>query len=111
LAVGYPLRVSFASVPEYDPYWFDIARMLADEGDLLIWTSGQSLLDRLQPLPTIVLGRRHRASQDHRFIPVGTLASIIPGGWSGVTASFHFPTGCALLASAHAGCCRRLRRL
>lgn len=38
---GYPLRVSFAGgIPTYDPYRFDIARMLAaGEGDLLVWVS------------------------------------------------------------------------
>lgn len=75
---GYPLRVSFASgAPEYDPYRFDIARMLAEgEGDLLVWVStftpdaGPPATD----LPTIVIGTPGLALSrtPDVFIPVGT---------------------------------------
>ena len=36
---GYPMRVSYASgAPRYDPYRYQISRMLTDgEGDLLVW--------------------------------------------------------------------------
>ena len=76
---GYPLRVSFASgAPEYDPYRFDIARMLADEeGDLLIWTSSIGPEPAGPPatkLPTIVIGTPGIAlhKTPDIFIPVGT---------------------------------------
>ncbi|MFN3869540.1 MAG: formylmethanofuran dehydrogenase, partial [Hyphomicrobiaceae bacterium] len=76
---GYPLRVSFAGgKPAYDPYRFEIARMLeAGEGDLLVWTS--SFGPALPPppatrVPLIVLGAAGVAlgQTPDVFIPVGT---------------------------------------
>ncbi len=76
---GYPLRVSFASgAPEYDPYRFEIARMLADgEGDLLVWVSSFGPEPAGPPatdLPTIVIGTPGIALRrtPDVFIPVGT---------------------------------------
>lgn len=76
---GYPLRVSFASgAPEYDPYRFEIARMLADgEGDLLVWVSSFGPQPAGPPatnLPTIVIGTPGIALEQTPdvFIPVGT---------------------------------------
>jgi formylmethanofuran dehydrogenase subunit B len=75
---GYPLRVSYASgAPDYDPYCWDIARMLKEgEGDLLVWIAAISP-DFAPPqtkVPTIVLGTpglklNHEPAL---FIPVGT---------------------------------------
>jgi formylmethanofuran dehydrogenase subunit B len=75
---GYPLRVSYASgAPDYDPYRWNIGRMLKEgEGDLLVWTA--SISPDLSPpetnLPTIVLGTPglKLASEPAVFIPVGT---------------------------------------
>jgi formylmethanofuran dehydrogenase subunit B len=75
---GYPLRVSYASgAPDYDPYCWDIARMLKEgEGDLLVWIAAISP-DFAPPqtkVPTIVLGTPG-LKLDHEpalFIPVGT---------------------------------------
>ena len=75
---GYPLRVSYASgAPDYDPYRWDIGRMLKDgEGDLLVWIA--SISPDLSPpetkLPTIVLGTPglKLSEQPAVFIPVGT---------------------------------------
>lgn len=76
---GYPLRVSFAGgKPTYDPYRFEIARMLqAGEGDLLVWTSSFGPAPSPPPatrLPTIVLGAPAIAlpRPPEVFIPVGT---------------------------------------
>lgn len=76
---GYPLRVSFASgAPDYDPYRFNVARMLAEgEGDLLIWVSSFGPEPSRPPtsnLPTIVIGTPGIALQKtpEVFIPVGT---------------------------------------
>lgn len=76
---GYPLRVSFASgAPQYDPYRFDIARMLAaGEGDLLVWISSFASGSSGPPatdLPTVLIGTPGlplRKVPDV-FIPVGT---------------------------------------
>ncbi len=76
---GYPLRVSFASgAPEFDPYRFDIARMLGEgEGDLLVWVSSFGPEPAGPPatdLPTIVIGTPGIAlhTTPDVFIPVGT---------------------------------------
>lgn len=76
---GYPLRVSFASgVPLYDPYRFDLARMLASgEGDLLVWVSAFGPVPPAPPateLPTIVIGTPGiaPAKAPDVFIPVAT---------------------------------------
>ncbi len=76
---GYPLRVSFASgAPEFDPYRFDIARMLAaGEGDLVVWVSSFGPEPAGPPatdLPTIVIGTPGIALRKTPdvFIPVGT---------------------------------------
>ncbi|MGD9669359.1 MAG: formylmethanofuran dehydrogenase [Hyphomicrobiaceae bacterium] len=76
---GYPLRVSFASgAPEYDPYRFDVARMLAEgEGDLVVWVSSFGPEPAGPPatrLPTIVIGTPGIELQNTPdvFIPVGT---------------------------------------
>jgi formylmethanofuran dehydrogenase subunit B len=76
---GYPLRVSFASgAPEYDPYRFDIARMLAaGEGDLLVWISSFGAGPSSPPatdLPMIVIATPGIAlhKTPDVFIPVGT---------------------------------------
>ena len=75
---GYPLRISYASgAPEFDPYRYDIARMLAaGEGDLLVWLASYSpdLGPPATKLPTIVLGTpglKLRKPADV-FIPIGT---------------------------------------
>lgn len=77
---GYPPRNSFKrGFPEYDPYHFDSARLLAShEADSLLWISSFTP-ERLPPattIPTIVLG--HAAMKFQRepdvFIPVA-----IPG--------------------------------
>lgn len=76
---GYPLRVSYASgTPEYDPYRFDIGRMLASgEGDLLVWVSCFGP-DHCGPppssLPTIVIAAPGIALDQipDVFIPVAT---------------------------------------
>ncbi|HSD91828.1 MAG TPA: formylmethanofuran dehydrogenase, partial [Methyloceanibacter sp.] len=75
---GYPLRVSYASgAPDYDPYRWNIARMLQEgEGDLLIWvaTISPDFAPPATKLPTIVLGTPGLALQNTPavFIPVGT---------------------------------------
>jgi formylmethanofuran dehydrogenase subunit B len=75
---GYPLRVSFASgAPDYDPYRYDIGRMLTDgEGDLLVWTASFSpdLAPPKTKLPTVVLGTPglKLAKPADVFIPIGT---------------------------------------
>jgi formylmethanofuran dehydrogenase subunit B len=75
---GYPLRISYASgAPDYDPYRWNIARMLHDgEGDLLVWTASISpdLAPPSTKLPTIVLGTPglKLAGEPSVFIPVGT---------------------------------------
>ncbi|MGD9785253.1 MAG: formylmethanofuran dehydrogenase [Hyphomicrobiaceae bacterium] len=77
---GYPLRVSFASgAPEYDPYRFDIARILAaGEGDLLVWFAAidPALRPPRSDVPTVLIGAPG-AEQDFEgtpavFIPVST---------------------------------------
>jgi formylmethanofuran dehydrogenase subunit B len=75
---GYPLRVSYATgAPDYDPYRWNIGRMLHDgEGDLLVWIA--SISPELAPpatkLPTIVLGTPglKLSNEPAVFIPVGT---------------------------------------
>lgn len=76
---GYPLRVSFAGgVPTYDPYRFEIARMLAEgEGDLLVWVSAIGPDPAPPPATraaTIVVGSPAigLAEPPAVFIPVGT---------------------------------------
>lgn len=75
---GYPLRVSYASgAPDYDPYRWNIARMLKDgEGDLLVWIAAISpdLAPPATKLPTIVLGTPglQLPGTPAVFIPVGT---------------------------------------
>ncbi|MEZ0280843.1 formylmethanofuran dehydrogenase [Methyloceanibacter sp.] len=75
---GYPLRVSYASgAPDYDPYRFNIARMLEDgEGDLLVWVAAISpdLVPPPTKIPTIVLGTPGIAltAAPSVFIPIGT---------------------------------------
>ena len=77
---GYPLRVSYATgAPDYDPYRWDIGRMLKDgEGDLLVWIASISPEPRAAAetkLPTIVLGTPGSEAcrtQPAVFIPVGT---------------------------------------
>ena len=57
---GYPLRVSYAGgAPDYDPYRWDVGRMLRDgEGDLLVWIAAISpdLAPPPAKIPTVVLG-------------------------------------------------------
>lgn len=75
---GFPLRVSYASgAPQFDPYRYTIARMLAGgEGDLLIWIA--SISPDLSPpktdVPTVVLGTPglKLTRKPSVFIPVGT---------------------------------------
>lgn len=75
---GYPLRVSYASgAPDYDPYRWDVGRMLKDgEGDVLVWIA--SISPDFGPpetkLTTIVLGTPglKLAKPPQVFIPVGT---------------------------------------
>jgi len=75
---GYPLRVSYAcGAPDYDPYRWDIGRMLKDgEGDLLVWIASISpdLVPPPTKIPTIVLGTPGFAlkSPASVFLPVGT---------------------------------------
>jgi formylmethanofuran dehydrogenase subunit B len=75
---GFPLRVSYASgAPDYDPYRYVIARMLAGgEGDLLVWIASFSpdLAPPPTKVPTIVLGTPglKLAKAPAVFIPVGT---------------------------------------
>ncbi len=76
---GYPLRVSFAGgVPTYDPYRFEVARMLAEgEGDLLVWVSSFGPDPTPPPTTTvamIVIGSPaiRLAATPAVFIPVGT---------------------------------------
>ena len=75
---GFPLRVSYASgAPDYDPYRYAIARMLAGgEGDLLVWIASFSpdLAPPPTKVPTIVLGTPglKLAKAPAVFIPVGT---------------------------------------
>jgi formylmethanofuran dehydrogenase subunit B len=75
---GYPLRVSYASgAPDYDPYRWNIARMLEDgEGDLLVWVAAISpdLVPPPTKIPTIVLGTPGiaLAAPPSVFIPIGT---------------------------------------
>lgn len=76
---GYPLRVSFASgAPEFDPYRFEVRRMLAaGEGDLLVWIASFGPDPAPPPettLPTIVIGAPGigLAVPPAVFIPVGT---------------------------------------
>ena len=75
---GYPLRVSYASgAPDYDPYRWDIARMLKEgEGDLLVWIAAISpdFVPPATKLPTIMLGTPGLAPEGAPsvFIPVGT---------------------------------------
>jgi formylmethanofuran dehydrogenase subunit B len=75
---GYPLRVSYAcGAPDYDPYRWDISRMLKEgEGDLLVWIA--SISPNLAPppikIPTIVLGTPGLALKAPASvsIPIGT---------------------------------------
>lgn len=76
---GYPLRVSFASgAPDYDPYRYDLARMIAaGEGDVLIWTSTfgpDPVAPPATTLPAVVLATPGiaLASAPAVFIPVAT---------------------------------------
>ena len=75
---GYPLRVSYAcGAPDYDPYRWDIGRMLKEgEGDLLVWIASisPSLAPPPAKIPTIVLGTPGLALKApvSVFIPVGT---------------------------------------
>ena len=74
---GFPLRVSFSNgVPEYDPYHFSAARLLADdEADVLLWIAAFD--GRQHPphsgIPAIVLGRAGMTFEHppEVFIPVG----------------------------------------
>jgi formylmethanofuran dehydrogenase subunit B len=72
------MRVSYASgAPRYDPYRYQISRMLTEgEGDLLVWIASFSP-DFAPPdtdLPTIVLGTPglKLSRTPDVFIPVGT---------------------------------------
>jgi formylmethanofuran dehydrogenase subunit B len=75
---GFPLRVSYASgAPDYDPYRYAIARMLAGgEGDLLVWIASFSpdLAPPPTKVPTIVFGTPglKLAKPPAVFVPVGT---------------------------------------
>jgi formylmethanofuran dehydrogenase subunit B len=75
---GYPLRISYASgAPDYDPYCWNIARMLKDgEGDLLVWIASISpdFVPPATKLTTIVLGTPvlKLAHEPTVFVPVGT---------------------------------------
>lgn len=75
---GYPLRVSYAGgAPDYDPYLWDVGRMLRDgEGDLLVWIAAISpdLAPPPVKIPTVVLGTPGLAltGTPSVFIPVGT---------------------------------------
>jgi formylmethanofuran dehydrogenase subunit B len=75
---GYPLRVSYAcGAPDYDPYRWDIGRMLKDgEGDVLVWIASisPSLVPPPTKIPTIVLGTPGLALKRPAsvFLPVGT---------------------------------------
>jgi formylmethanofuran dehydrogenase subunit B len=75
---GFGTRTSYGQGrPDYDPYHFTTARLLArGEADLLVWVSSFSEA-RLPPrsgAPTIVLGRPGMAfeAEPAVFIPVGT---------------------------------------
>jgi formylmethanofuran dehydrogenase subunit B len=75
---GYPLRISFANgAPDYDPYRFSVARMLADgEGDLLVWIAAISpnLAPPKTKVPMVVLATPDTklAQTAAVFIPIGT---------------------------------------
>ncbi|MFO7478356.1 MAG: formylmethanofuran dehydrogenase [Methyloceanibacter sp.] len=75
---GYPLRISYASyAPDYDPYRWNIARMLKEgEGDLLVWIASISpdFVPPATKVPTVVLGTPGLAlkTPPSVFIPVGT---------------------------------------
>lgn len=75
---GYPLRISYANyAPDYDPYRWNIARMLKEgEGDLLVWIASISpdFVPPATKVPTVVLGTPGLAlkSAPSVFIPIGT---------------------------------------
>ena len=75
---GYPLRISYANyAPDYDPYRWNIARMLKEgEGDLLVWIASISpdFVPPATKVPTVVLGTPGLAlkSVPSVFIPIGT---------------------------------------
>jgi formylmethanofuran dehydrogenase subunit B len=111
---GFPLRTSFArGFPEFDPWRFDVARMIAaDEADLHLWVSGAAtrpprkrngvaliaLAKTARPIAgaaiTIAIGK---AGVDHEGVVysgrIGTLASI------GAQASSELPSAAAILRS------------
>jgi len=74
---GYPTRFSYArGYPEYDPYHYSAARLLAfGEADLLVWVA--SLNARQTPpatvVPTVVIGRAGMQfeREPEVYIPVG----------------------------------------
>ncbi len=74
---GYPTRVSYArGYPEYDPYHFSSARLLANgEADVLVWIA--TINARQTPpaasIPTIVIGRSGMVFEQEPavYIPVG----------------------------------------
>ena len=74
---GYPTRVSYArGYPEYDPYHFSAARLLANgEADVLVWIA--TINARQTPpatsIPTIVIGRSGMVFEQEPavYIPVG----------------------------------------
>jgi formylmethanofuran dehydrogenase subunit B len=73
---GYPTRVSFArGFPEYDPYHFSTARLLADgQADALVWVANLSATPPpVTALPTVVIGRSGMTfeREPEVFIPVG----------------------------------------
>lgn len=82
---GSPPRVSFAGgKPDYDPYLYSIARMLAaGEGDLLVWTASFSpeLAPPKTKLPVVLLGTPgiKPPQMPHVFIPIGTPGADHPG--------------------------------
>lgn len=75
---GYPTRISYArGYPEYDPYHFSAARLLASgEADAFVWIS--TLNARLAPpatdIPTVVIGRSgmNFEREPDIYIPVAT---------------------------------------
>ena len=75
---GFPMRISYASgAPHYDPYRYQISRMLTEgEGDLLVWIASFSpdLAPPDTDLPSIVLGTPGLKLKKPPavFIPIGT---------------------------------------
>ncbi len=74
---GYPARLSYArGFPEYDPFQFETARILADgEADALLWVQAFNVTPPpASEVPTVVIGRSGMAFAQPPavYIPVGT---------------------------------------